>query len=128
MVICHNRLQDEIFDIHHRAHLTVSLERGHGLTRNLAHTRPADIPIDRGKPAALDLTITYFTTLRIEHGIGILHISKVIRSIHSKSPLEDLDGVLAVGQEMGLPKTKGACAEDVDRSLALSAAELLLRS
>ena len=37
------------------------MERGNGLTRDLAHTRPADILIagwDRGKPAALDLTIT----------------------------------------------------------------------
>ena len=58
MVIRHNRLRDEIFDI---CHPGVSLERGHGLTRNLAHTRPADILIagwDRGKPAVLDLTIT----------------------------------------------------------------------
>ena len=37
----------------------MNVERGHGLTRDLAHTRPADILIagwDRGKPA--DLTIT----------------------------------------------------------------------
>ena len=61
VVIRHNRLRDEIFDICRRAHPGVSLERGHGLTRNLAHTRPADILIagwDRSKPAALDLTIT----------------------------------------------------------------------
>ncbi|KAL5463725.1 hypothetical protein EMCRGX_G032650 [Ephydatia muelleri] len=38
-----------------------SVERGHGLTRDLAQTRPTDILIagwDRGKPVALDLTIT----------------------------------------------------------------------
>ena len=37
------------------------MERGHGLTRDLAHTRPTDILIagwDRSKPAALYLTIT----------------------------------------------------------------------
>eukprot|EP00731_Ephydatia_muelleri_P007605 Em0003g1853a len=54
-------LGDEVFDLCRRAHLSVSVERGHGLTRDLAHTRPADILIagwDRGKPAALDLTIT----------------------------------------------------------------------
>ena len=66
VVIHHNRLQDEIFDICHRAHLSVSVERGHGLTRDLAHTRPADILIagwDIGKPAALDLTITHHSAL-----------------------------------------------------------------
>ena len=39
----------------------MSVERGHGLTRDLAHTRPADILIagcDRSKPVMLDLTIT----------------------------------------------------------------------
>ena len=61
MVARHNRLRDEVFDICHGAHLSVSVKRGHGLTRDLAHTRPADILIagwDRGEPAALDLTIT----------------------------------------------------------------------
>ena len=45
MVIRCNRLQDETFDICRCAHLSVSLERGHGLTRDLGHTRPADILI-----------------------------------------------------------------------------------
>eukprot|EP00731_Ephydatia_muelleri_P029188 Em0020g832a len=61
VVIRHNRPRDEVFDLCRRAHLSVSVERGHSLTRDLAHTRPADILIagwDRGKPAALDLTIT----------------------------------------------------------------------
>eukprot|EP00731_Ephydatia_muelleri_P006380 Em0003g628a len=61
VVIRHNRLRDEVFNLCRRAHLSVSVERGHGLTRDLAHTRPADILIagwDRGKPVALDLTIT----------------------------------------------------------------------
>ena len=52
---------DEVFDLCHLAHLSVSVERGHGLTEDLNHTRPAHIHIagwDRGKPAALDLTIT----------------------------------------------------------------------
>ena len=56
-----NRLRDEVFDLCRRAHLSVSVERGHGLTRVLPHTRPADALIagwDRGKPAALDLSIT----------------------------------------------------------------------
>ena len=61
VVTRHNRLQDEVFDLCRRAHLSVSVERGHGLTRVLPHTRPADALIagwDRGKPAALDLSIT----------------------------------------------------------------------
>ena len=52
-------MSHEDFDLCHRA--SVRLERGHGLTRDLDHTRPADILIagwDRGKPAALDITIT----------------------------------------------------------------------
>ena len=56
VVICHSHLRDEVFDLCRCAHLSVSVERGHGLTRDLAHTRPADILItrwDRGKPAAL---------------------------------------------------------------------------
>ena len=61
VVIRCNRLRDEVFDLCRHAHLSVSVERGHGFTRDLAHTRPADILIagwDRGKPAALDLTNT----------------------------------------------------------------------
>ena len=41
--------------------LSVSVEKGHGLTRDSDHTRPAHILIagwDRDKPAALDITIT----------------------------------------------------------------------
>eukprot|EP00731_Ephydatia_muelleri_P011702 Em0006g596a len=54
-------LESNEFQMAIRWWLGVSVERGHGLTRDLAHTRPADILIagwDRGKPAALDLTIT----------------------------------------------------------------------
>ena len=45
-----------------RAHLSVIVEKGHGLTRDHNHTRPEDVLIaagwDRGKPAAFDATIT----------------------------------------------------------------------
>ena len=61
VVIHHNRLRDDIFDLCRHAHLSVRLEKGNGLTRDLDHTRPADVLIagwDRGKPAALDITIT----------------------------------------------------------------------
>ena len=56
VVMRHNRLRDEIFDLCRRAHLSVRLEKGNGLTRDLDHTRPADILVarwDRGKPVAL---------------------------------------------------------------------------
>eukprot|EP00731_Ephydatia_muelleri_P006271 Em0003g519a len=49
------------FDLCRRAHLSVRIEKGNGLTKDLDHTRPADILIagwDRGKPAVLDITIT----------------------------------------------------------------------
>ena len=61
VVIRYNRLRDDIFDLCRHAHLSVRLEKGNGLTRDLDHTRPADILIagwDRGKPAALDIPIT----------------------------------------------------------------------
>ena len=44
-----------------RAHLSVTVEKGHGLTRDHNHTRPADVLIagggDREKPAAFDVTV-----------------------------------------------------------------------
>ncbi|KAL5474556.1 hypothetical protein EMCRGX_G026517 [Ephydatia muelleri] len=61
VVIRHNCLRDEIFDLCRHAHLSVRLEKGNGVTRDLDHTRPADILIARwarGKPAALDHHIT----------------------------------------------------------------------
>ena len=60
-VIRHNRLRDVFVDFCRRAHLSVSVEKGHGLTRDHSHTRPADVLIagwDRGKPAAFDVTVT----------------------------------------------------------------------
>ena len=56
-VIRHNHLRDEVYLTSVIVPTCVSVERGHGLTRD----RPADILIAawyRGKPAALDLTIT----------------------------------------------------------------------
>ena len=54
-------LRDVIVDFCRRAHLSVTVEKGHGLTRDHNHTRPADVLIvgwDRGKPAAFDVTVT----------------------------------------------------------------------
>ena len=59
VVVRHNHLRDIFVDFCRRAHLNVSVEKGHGLTRDHSHTRPADLLIagwDRGKPAALDVT------------------------------------------------------------------------
>ena len=60
MVIRHNHLRDVFVDFCRRAHLSVSVEKGHGLTRDHCHTRPADVLIagwDRGRPAAFDVTV-----------------------------------------------------------------------
>ena len=38
-----NCLQDEVFYLYHRAH---SVERGHGSTRDLAHTKTKDIFVE----------------------------------------------------------------------------------
>ena len=61
MVVRHNHLCDVFVDFCGRARLNVSLENGHGLTRDHSHTRPADVltaGCDRGKPAAFDVTVT----------------------------------------------------------------------
>ena len=61
MVVRHNHLRDVIVDFCRRAHLSVTVEKGHGLIRDHNHTRPADVLIegwDRGKPAAFDVTVT----------------------------------------------------------------------
>ena len=61
MVIRPNHLCDAFVDFCRRVHLSVSVENGHGLTRDHNHTRPADVLIagwDRGKPAVLDVTVT----------------------------------------------------------------------
>ena len=93
VVTRHNRLRDEVFDLCRRAHLSVSVERGHGLTRDLSHTRPADILIagwDRGKPAALDLTITspLCSVILGEscHQAGAAALAAETRKLHSNGP------------------------------------------
>ena len=61
VVVRHNHLRDVIVDFCRGAHLSVTVEKGHGLTRDHNHTRPADVLIagwDRGKPAAFDVTVT----------------------------------------------------------------------
>ncbi|KAL5503348.1 hypothetical protein EMCRGX_G010279 [Ephydatia muelleri] len=93
VVICHNRLRDEIFDLCHHAHLSVRLEKGNGLTRDLDHTRPADILIAgwvRGKPAALDITITSPLCPAILgescHQTGAAVLAAETRKLHSNGP------------------------------------------
>ena len=63
------------------------------LTRDLAHTRPADIPIagwDRGKPAVLDLTITspLCSAILSEscHQAGAATLAAEARKLHSNGP------------------------------------------
>ena len=93
VVICHNHLRDEVLDLCRGAHLSVSVERGHGLTRDLAHTRPADILIagwDRGKPVALDLTITspLCSAILSEscHQAGAAALAAEAHKLHSNGP------------------------------------------
>ena len=61
MVIRHNLLKDVVDDLCCHAHLSEGVEKGHRLTRDHSHTRPADILIagwDKDKPAALNITVT----------------------------------------------------------------------
>ena len=56
----HNNLRDIFADICRRAHLSVKVEVGYGLSREHFNSRPADVLVqswDRGKPAAFDVTV-----------------------------------------------------------------------
>ena len=93
VVIRYNRLRDEIFDLCRHAHLSVRLEKGNGLTRDLDHTCPADILIAgwvRGKPAALDITITSPLCLAILgescHQTSVAVLAAETRKLHSNGP------------------------------------------
>ena len=93
VVIRHNHLRDEIFNFCRRAHLSVSVERGHGLTRDLNNTRPADILIagwERGKPIALDITVTSPLCPAILgescHQAGASTLAAEARKLHSNGP------------------------------------------
>ena len=57
----HNHLCDTIANFCHRAHLSVKVEMGYGLSPSHSSSRPADILVqgwDRGRPAAFDVTVT----------------------------------------------------------------------
>ena len=90
VVIRHNLLWDEVFNLCHRAHLSVSVERGHGLSRDLAHTRPVDILIagwDRGKPVAT-ITSPLCSAILSElcHQAGAGALAAEVRKLHSNGP------------------------------------------
>ena len=60
-IIRHNLLRDVVADLCRRAHLSVRVEKGHGLTMDHSLAQPADILItgwDRGTPTALNITVT----------------------------------------------------------------------
>ena len=56
----HNHLRSVFFYFCHCAHLGVRVNSGSGLTPDLIHTQPADVPVlnwERGKHAAFDITV-----------------------------------------------------------------------
>ena len=60
VVVRHNLLRDVVVDFCRQAHLSVSIEKGHGLTRDHSHSRPADVLIsgwDMDKPAIFDVMV-----------------------------------------------------------------------
>ena len=90
VVIQHNLLWDEVFNLCHCAHLSVSVERGHGLSRDLAHTSPVDILIagwDRGKPVAT-ITSPLCSAILSElcHQAGVAALAAEVRKLHSNGP------------------------------------------
>ena len=61
VVLRPNHLRDTIANFCHRAHLSVKVEMGHGLSPSHSNSCPADILVqgwDRGRPAAFDVTVT----------------------------------------------------------------------
>ena len=61
VVIRHNRLRNIFAEFCRRAHLSVRVEVGQGLSRVQSNSRPADVLVDaweRAKPAAFDVTVT----------------------------------------------------------------------
>ena len=42
-MVRHNHLHDVVVDFCRRAHLSVKIEKGHGLTKDHSHSRPADV-------------------------------------------------------------------------------------
>ena len=61
VVVWHSHLHDVFVDFCQRVHLSVSMEKGHDLTRDHSHTKPANVLIawwDRGKPVGFDVTVT----------------------------------------------------------------------
>ena len=61
VVTRHNLLRDILAGFCRRAHLSVKVEVGYGLSRENINSRPADILVqswDRGHPAAFDVTVT----------------------------------------------------------------------
>ena len=45
-VIRHNKLRDIIADLCRKAHLSVSVEAGHGMCHDNNHSRPADVLVE----------------------------------------------------------------------------------
>ena len=61
VVTRHNHLRDIFAEFCPRAHLSVRVEVGYGLSGDPINTRPADVLVqgwDRDKPAAFDITVT----------------------------------------------------------------------
>ena len=61
VVIRRNRLRNIFAEFCRRAHLSVRVEVGQGLSRVQSNSRPADVLVDaweRAKPAAFDVTVT----------------------------------------------------------------------
>eukprot|EP00731_Ephydatia_muelleri_P006949 Em0003g1197a len=61
VAIRHNRLRNIFAEFCRRAHLSVRVEVGQGLSRVQSNSRPADVLVDawdRAKPAAFDVTVT----------------------------------------------------------------------
>ena len=87
VVIRHNHLRNIFAEFCRRAHLSVRVEIGQGLSRVQSSSRPADVLVDaweRTKPAAFDVTvISPLTPATLHDACNSEGVAACIHEIHS---------------------------------------------
>ena len=91
-----------------RAHLSVKVEAGYGLSRDHINSRPADILVqswDRGKPAAFDVTVASPLTPAVLNEASISAGAAAYGAENRKHATNDIGAWLA-NASVGLQKQK----------------------
>ena len=94
VVVRHNRLLDMLADFFCRAHLSVAVQKGHGLKRDRNHQCPPDLLVtgwDRGRPAAMDISVTSpLTPVILGESCQVVSVAALVaenRKMQSNSPI-----------------------------------------